>query len=104
MSYDENPMVTPKNYGVQLVGELALSDTPYAFYILGVVKDGQGYYLSTDSGCSCPSPWESHTMGDFTGPMTAVQAREEIQNLVKDSRENQYNTPDDPAVLLAAIV
>lgn len=69
--------------GLKKVDELELSDVAYDFDLIGVWKDESGYYLGTDSGCSCPTPWESHTREDLTGPLTADQAREEIESLVR---------------------
>lgn len=98
MSYYNNPVDTPEEYGFdRVVGWLSLEDEPYQFYYLAVLQNERGYYLGTDSGCSCPTPWESHTADDFTGPLTAEQAREEIQSLANPAAE-------DPAELLALIV
>ena len=39
----------------------------YQFDLIGVRKrtsDGKVFW-STDSGCSCPSPWEDHTDADW---------------------------------------
>ena len=59
----------------------------YAFNILGVDIREDGIYLGTDSGCSCPSYWENHTKDDFTGPLTAEQAREEAMSLWENTYE-----------------
>lgn len=61
--------------------EVTLSEPDYSFDILGIWKAEDGYYLSTDSGCSCPMPWESHCDEDLTGPLTAAQAIEEATSL-----------------------
>lgn len=72
--------------GLTYVGSLDLEDEPWQFYIVGVWKDAEGgYYLATDSGCSCPSPWEYTTKEDLTGPLTRDQAVEEIESLAKDA-------------------
>ena len=71
---------------------LSLSYPDYAFNILGVDIREDGIYLGTDSGCSCPSPWENHTKDDFTGPLTVEQAREEAMSLW----ENTYDSPYGP--------
>ena len=68
---------------------LSLSYPHCAFNILGVDIREDGIYLGTDSGCSCPSPWENHTEDDFTGPLTVEQAREEAMSLW----ENTYDSP-----------
>ena len=65
-----------------------LSYPDYAFDILGIDVRPDGFYLGTDRGCSCPMFWENHTKDDFTGPLTAEQAREEALNLWEQ-------TPDD---------
>ena len=64
-----------------------LADLDYEFDILGVDIREDGIYLGTDSGCSCPSPWENHTKDDFTGPLTAEQAREEAMSLWENAYE-----------------
>jgi hypothetical protein len=82
MSYDNNPVYAPEEYGfIECVatGNLAYGD--WEFYVYAVLRKEDGYYLSTDSGCSCPTPWESHSAYDFTGPLTAEQVREEVRSL-----------------------
>ena len=64
-----------------------LAGLDYGFDILGVDIREDGIYLGTDSGCSCPSPWENHTKDDFTGPLTAEQAREEAMSLWENAYE-----------------
>ena len=66
---------------------LRLSYPDYAFNVLGVDIREDGIYLGTDSGCSCPSPWENHTKDDFTGPLTVEQAREEAMSLWENTYE-----------------
>lgn len=42
-------------------------DESYQFNLVAVTKrdtDGKLFW-STDSGCSCPSPWEDHTEADW---------------------------------------
>jgi hypothetical protein len=54
---------------------------PYQFYYFAVAQGEDGLYISTDSGCSCPMPFESHTNDDFTGPLTLEQVIEEYTSL-----------------------
>lgn len=64
--------------------EADLDDEPYQFYVLGVWSKPDGYYISTDSGCSCPTPWENHSWDnpdDFTGPLTYEQVAAEAWGL-----------------------
>lgn len=72
----------PNAYGLTLVGEIELSESDYSFDILAVWRNKEGYYLGTDSGCSCPTPFEDYkSVEDLTGPLTPAQAREEITSL-----------------------
>jgi len=70
------------NWGLgHWLGSAQLEEPDWSFYLLGVIKGEDGYYLSTDSGCSCPTPWDSHDRDSWTGPLTAEQAREEATSL-----------------------
>ena len=69
--------------GGTVVAEFSLAYTSYEFYDFGVIKTDTGYYISTDNGCSCPTPFESHTPDDFTGPLTKEQVAEEYESLAK---------------------
>lgn len=72
-------LVREPDYTVELSGE------EYSFDYLGIWVESEGIYLSTDSGCSCPMPWESHTLDDLTGPLTREQAYEESTSLSQTS-------------------
>lgn len=92
MSYDTNPYYNPEVHGLTLVSEVELSEPSWSFNTLAVWRDDLGYYLGTDSGCSCPTPFENyHTKADLTGPLTAEQAREEAESIKKNSYEPGYN-------------
>lgn len=58
-----------------------LDDEPWQYYVLGIWAREDGFYLGTDSGCSCYSPWENYTAADLTGPLTFEQAAEESRSL-----------------------
>jgi hypothetical protein len=98
--WENNPVAAPAAYGFESVGSVELNNEPWEFYILAVLKNEQGYYLTTDSGCSCPTPFENHTVDDLTGPLTAEQAREEITSLTELAGGYEYrNGPDKFEVL-----
>lgn len=62
--------------------ELEISYEPYEFDLIGVwIDEERGFYLGTDSGCSCPTPWDTTARRDLTGPLTYEQAAEEISSL-----------------------
>jgi hypothetical protein len=64
--------------------EAELDDEPYRYYVLGVWVRPDGYYMGTDSGCSCYSPWENYTEDGLTGPLTFDQVSEESNSLALD--------------------
>lgn len=70
--------------GVTDLGTIYLSEPCYSFDLAWVLGTPEGFYLGTDSGCSCPSPFENYrSLDDFTGPLTADQAIEELDNLAR---------------------
>lgn len=65
-NWDGNEDNVPAEF--ELVDEIEWSDGNYQFDTTGVFKElatGKLFY-GTDSGCSCPSPWESHERVDLT--------------------------------------
>ena len=70
--------------GVTDLGLIDLSEPNHSFYLAWVLGTPEGFYLGTDSGCSCPSPFENYrSLDDFTGPLTAEQVTEELDNLAR---------------------
>lgn len=67
--------------GFESIAGLELDDEPYSYNLIGLWRNAEGFFLGTDSGCSCPTPWESHTASDLTGPLTLDQVAEETVNL-----------------------
>lgn len=71
MSYD-NVYNSPERHRLSIIGELNDPAACYTFNNLVVWrsnKTGQLYW-ATDSGCSCPSPFEDHTEIDHLVPLT----------------------------------
>lgn len=79
--------------------EIHLSEPDYSFDLLGIWEEDGGFFIATDSGCSCPSPWESHTKDDLTGPLTLDQLAEEATSLVEDSYMPGYGAEELQEVL-----
>lgn len=55
----------------------------YDWSVIGVDKDMDGYYIGTDSGCSCYTPFQHYTKDVRTGPLTREQMEEEVMSLVE---------------------
>lgn len=63
MKLESNPYYHPEKCGLEKVAELDFSSGCYEFDITAVwvLKDAPGkFYWASDSGCSCPSPFESY--------------------------------------------
>jgi len=76
--------------GLTRLDTIELDNEAYSFNLLGLWKGEDGYYLATDSGCSCPTPWESTTREELTGPLTANDATEEATSLIEGARGRKY--------------
>lgn len=82
MSYDTNPYYNPEATGLVKVAEVELDEPCYSFDTVAVWADAHGMYLATDSGCSCPTPFENYNgKQDMTGPLTIDQTLEEASAL-----------------------
>jgi len=92
MSYDDNLYYYPEKHGAVKLAEHDLAEPCYSFDLLVAWKTADGIYLGTDSGCSCPSPFESYNgLQDATGPLTVEQALEEAANLKTAAYEPNYD-------------
>jgi hypothetical protein len=90
-----NPYYEPEALGLTLVSQVELSEPSWSFDTLACWADSEGhFYLGTDSGCSCPTPFENYNgLDDLTGPLTAEQAIAESVSLKSGGYESEYD-PD----------
>jgi hypothetical protein len=70
------------------IGEASLAIAPYEFDLVAAWRAPDGsIYIATDSGCSCPMPFEwLKELDQLTGPLTPGQAVDEILSLLEVSR------------------
>lgn len=74
-------LYNPEDYGVEIVANFDAYEPNYSFDILVVVrdvKDGK-LYCATDSGCSCPKPFEDHT---FPTDYTEVRSWDDVKRVL----------------------
>lgn len=71
MSYDENVYYHPEKHDLEKVLEGDRSSGDYEFDILCIWRgmNDKKLYYATDSGCSCPSPFEDHNGLDSLTPI-----------------------------------
>jgi hypothetical protein len=66
MSYDKNIYYTPEAFGVSTVFDVDKSSGSYEFDSFIIWKDDNGrYYWDSDSGCSCPVPYDSSDISNI---------------------------------------
>lgn len=76
--------------GLTFVGDAELTLLDDGFDLLGVWRDQNGsYFLGTDEGSSEAESWDTHTVADLSGALSAEQAREEMKNLWRESGDQE---------------
>ena len=89
--------------GVTDLGTIDLSEPDYSFDLAWIIGTPEGFYMGTDSGGSCHSPFEYYrSLDDFTGPLTADQAIEELESLARPFGGKAYD-PERLAELITDI-
>ena len=73
MGYNNpDPYYQPEKFGLTPIGELDASES-YEFNIVAVWQHTDGrFFVGSDSGCSCPSPFEDFTSLDDLTELTSV--------------------------------
>ena len=89
MGYESNVYYHPEKSGLETVGEIEWSEPDWSFDLTVVWKKTRGeYYLASDSGCSCPVPFDDYTsVESLEGPYTKSALKYQLEALVK---ENSY--------------
>jgi hypothetical protein len=82
---DSNLYYSPEKFGLQIVADIEWDDESYEFNQTVIWKDAEGQlYIASDSGCSCPLPFEyARTIDD----LTKVTRDEAIAQLTECAQE-----------------
>lgn len=88
-----NIYYAPEKFGLTILGEVEFSSGAYEFdtSVVWASTDGR-VYAGDDSGCSCPSPFESVGLADLT-PITRLQ--DLIDYFETRKKESYRYDPDD---------
>lgn len=85
MSWDNNVYYSPEKFGLTQVECIDFSDGCYQFDYLVVWKDAEGrLFYAEDSGCSCPSPFETMGMPELTRVQDAMEIVSRMEQKLKD--------------------
>ena len=87
MKFNNNPYYSPEKCGLEMFAEIDTAGS-YEFDLFVVWKklDDNTLWWDTDSGCSCPSPFDEHDHGNDLKPIT-----EETWHGFKEALKNHYN-------------
>lgn len=83
----------PENFGLEPVGQINWINEPYEFEITAVWKKKRGeYYFASDSGCSCPTPFDYCTSVEkLNGPYNKTALAWNLYQLVKCREDSTLN-------------
>lgn len=96
---------TPKKLGLETVGSLDLAEPFYSFDIVLVSRNPETgkFYVNSDSGCSCPSPFEGiRSVADAGAPLDAHAAVKEVRRLYNERYDTSFT--DDIESLVSRIM
>jgi len=98
MGYYNDVYSSPEKYGLEPVGELNEDDLSYEFHMLNVWqhKETGVIYWQSDSGYSCPSPYENYLSLDA---LNEIKNKHDLEEFVKNAR----NFPADEAGLVTLV-
>lgn len=74
MSWDKSIYSNPQNFGLVYLFEIQWGEPEYSFDITAVWKSSDDvFYIASDSGCRCPSPFENFGGIEDLGPALTLQ-------------------------------
>lgn len=98
MGYDAPDLYNqPELFDLKPVGEVSWNDESYSFDFTVVWhhKDGS-FYVATDSGCSCPAPFENFTsLSDAHHFQTADEVMEYLKDTLDKEAEQEWWVRDN---------
>lgn len=95
-SYDDNPIYNADKFGFEIVANWDAYDPDYDFDIILILKKDGKLWLASDSGCSCPTPFEDHTFpSDFTQIRSWDEAKAEIDARFPQQTYSRVRKPLD---------
>ena len=88
----------PQKFGLEPVGTIDFSSGSYEFDYLCIWKDAAGNYLwGSDSGCSCPTPFENqgvNSLAKGTAHQAAAAIQERLNNRSEYELDYRYGEND----------
>ena len=85
--YGNNIYYEPEKFGLETIGTIEWAEPNYSFDFSVVWKSKRGeYWVASDSGCSCPYPFEDYNkIEDLDGPYNKKALDSVLNGMVKDN-------------------
>ena len=94
--YDNNPYYNAAEFGLEDLGSIQWGEPSWNFDLTNVWRDGDVYFVASDSGCSCPSPFENYEGRKDLGPeLTLKEAAGTLFDQLTEYIANDWNSKDD---------
>jgi len=95
------PYYSPEDFGLELIGSVDTAGTyEYDMFCVWVHEETKAIYYATESGCSCPSPFEDVTIET----MTRVPEPNALRSLMKSWAEQSYGEEPLTGAQISAII
>lgn len=87
-----NIYYSPEDFGLEVVGTIEWSEPNWDFDMTVVWRAKRGqYWIGSDSGCSCPSPFEDiHDVNELDGPYLKAEMVRRLKYMVNDRSNDSY--------------
>ncbi|WP_446685446.1 DUF7574 domain-containing protein [Glycomyces mayteni] len=87
-----DPYGSPSKYGLTKVGEVEWSEPCWSFDLTAVWKDADGvFYWGSDSGCSCPTPFEGIRSKDELSRGSFFQCAAALQGILANRKADGWS-------------
>lgn len=94
----------PEKFNLTIIGELDFSDGCYCFDYTIVWQDNatKKLYMADDAGCSCPCPFEDHSLNDLVEIERPQVLIDYLNQRLKDAYGPSCNEGDIGALVMKA--
>ena len=87
-----NIYYSPEDFGLEVIGTIEWSEPDYSFDMTVVWRAKRGqYWIGSDSGCSCPSPFEDiRDVNELDGPYLKADAVRRLKYMVNERSDDTW--------------
>ena len=96
-----NMYYSPEDFGLTQIAEVDWREEPYEFCLTVLWRDGASkFYVGSDSGCSCPRPFEDYRSAEDLAP---VRDLGDLIRALESAEATHYIHGDQPAKRAALV-